>query len=129
MTDPFVSNGVPECERDVVLAEDFVEALRSKASVERLVAGVELFRCFGHVASLRRACDTRVTNLQSSRYREPRVIETPDMRGRRRVQQPGRLRHPERSAESCCLPTLTRFTGFRRAEPGYCTRRRVRSSE
>ena len=61
MTDLAVSHCVAKRQRNVVLAEDFVKALRSEASIERLVAGVELFRCFGHVASLRRPCDTRVT--------------------------------------------------------------------
>ena len=40
------------------------------------------------------------------------------------VRWPGGLRHPTGPAESCCLPTLTRFTGGRRAGPGHRTRRR-----
>ncbi len=41
-----------------------------------------------------------------------------------RAQQPGHLRHTDESAESCCLPALTRFTVARCAEPGYCARQR-----
>ena len=45
-------------------------------------------------------------------------------RRRWRAQQPGHLRHTGESAESCCLPALTRFTVASCAEPGYCARQR-----
>ena len=61
MTDLAVPDGIFERESDVVLTEDFLEALWSEPPVERLVAGVDEFRCLGHGASLRRACDMRVT--------------------------------------------------------------------
>ena len=44
---------------------------------------------------------------------------------RPRAWRPGDLRHPGGSAESCCLPALTRFTGPGRTGPDRHTRRRV----
>ena len=39
--------------------------------------------------------------------------------------RPGGLRRPGGSAESCCLPALTRFTGTRRTGPGHHTQKRA----
>src|SRR5581483_8633815 len=47
-------------------------------------------------------------------------------RARRSVRRPGDLRHTARSAESCCLPTLTRFTVCCCAGPSRRTDRRAR---
>ena len=108
--DASVAHRVAQCERDVVLSAHLGEALRPIAAIERLVgSGAARFGRLAHAQSLRRGCARRE-------------------RPRRRAQRPGRLRHTERSAESCCLPTLTRFTGPRCAEPGHCARRRCRST-
>ncbi len=44
------------------------------------------------------------------------------------MRRPGWLRHTDGSAESCCLPALTRFTGARCAGPGRRTNHRRRPS-
>ena len=47
-----------------------------------------------------------------------------DTAARCSVRRPGWLRHPAIPAESCCLPTLTRFTSGRCAGPGHRTQHR-----
>ena len=47
-----------------------------------------------------------------------------DIAARCSVRRPGWLRHPAIPAESCCLPTLTRFTSGRCAGPGHRTQQR-----
>ena len=47
---------------------------------------------------------------------------------RLREWRPGGLRHPGGSAESCCLPALTRFTGSRCTGPGRHTPRRAQAT-
>ena len=47
-----------------------------------------------------------------------------DIAARCSVRRPGWLRHPAIPAESCCLPTLTRFTSGRCAGPGHRTQHR-----
>ncbi len=48
-----------------------------------------------------------------------------DTAARCSVRRPGWLRHPAIPAESCCLPTLTRFTSGRCAGPGHRTQHRA----
>ena len=46
-----------------------------------------------------------------------------------RAWRPGDLRHSRDSAESCCLPALTRFTGSGRTGPDRHTPERVRCND
>ena len=48
---------------------------------------------------------------------------------RSRAWRPGCLRHPVGSAESCCLPALTRFTGHRRTGPDRHTPEREQGED
>ena len=96
---PVVAHGAAQRPHDVVLAPDLVESPRPEAAVERDEGGV------GHAG---------------------RAYPRAQTHGRARcsVRRPGWLRHPAIPAESCCLPTLTRFTSGRCAGPGHRTQHR-----
>ena len=57
------------------------------------------------------------------------TIGPPERDTRPREWRPGGLRHPGVSAEGCCLPALTRFTGPGRTGPDRHTPERVRSND
>ena len=58
------------------------------------------------------------------------VDDRPRRRGTRpRAWRPGDLRHLGGSAESCCLPALTRFTGSDRTGPDRHTPERVHGND
>ena len=99
---PFVADGAPQRPHDVVLTPDLVESPGPESAVERDEGGV------GHAGRAYPCVPTR----------------RPGAGARCSVRRPGWLRHPAIPAESCCLPTLTRFTSGRCAGPGHRTQHR-----
>ncbi len=100
MADPVLAHGVAQRADHVRLAADVREALGPVAAVERLV---------GHAPTLPGSTGT-VVGLDDTRPRKWR---------------PGDLRHTAGTAESCCLPALTRFTDCSCTGPGRHIRGRV----
>ena len=110
MRHPVVSHGAAQRPHHVVLTPDLVESPGPEAAVEGDEGGV------GHD----RRAYPRALTVESGRNRILRSSASP----RRSVRRPGWLRHPAIPAESCCLPTLTRFTSGRCAGPGHRTQHR-----
>ena len=96
-------HGVAQGRGDVVLAADLVEATGSVPPVQGLV---------GHGRSLLAGTD----GLPGPGTGPPAPAPTSGTHVVRR--RPGDLRHTGGSAESCCLPALTRFTGSDCTGPG-----------
>ncbi len=100
VADALLAHRVPQRPHHVGLAAHLGEAARPVAAVERLVS------------------------------HRTRTLPTRDNVGTRpRKWRPGDLRHTAGSAESCCLPALTRFTGCSRTGPGRHIRGRVRGHD
>ena len=93
-----VADGAAQRPHDVVLAPELVEPARPEAPVEGDEGGV------GHGGRAYPCAQTAAARCS--------------------VRRPGWLRHPAIPAESCCLPTLTRFTSGRCAGPGHRTQHR-----
>ena len=108
VADPVVAHGVAKGQADVFLPEHFVEPLRAEPSVQRLVRSRCGVAYGGHGRSLPVGSRTETRRT-----------------GRCSVRRPGLLRHTDGTAESCCLPALTRFTGARCAGPGRRTEHRA----
>src|SRR5207253_11520267 len=85
-----VAHRIAQGPGDVVLRHHLAEALRPVTAVEGLVGG----------------------------HASPTLARGGDKPARRSTRRPGDLRHTGRTAESCCLPALTRFPESRCAGPG-----------
>ena len=108
------ADGVADRADHVVLAADLGEARRAVPAVERGSGHGPILTVAGDCGSRSWAEDADPPDHVS---RSPRRITRAGpacvLRWR-----PGDLRHTAGSAESCCLPALTRFTGHGRTGPG-----------
>ena len=115
---PVVAHGTAQRPHHVVLAPDLVESPRPETAVEGDKGGV------GHAG--RAYPRARRQDPISTSWSPPPVGLVVS---RCSVRRPGWLRHPAIPAESCCLPTLTRFTSGRCAGPGHRTQHRARRGD